>query len=159
MASKTHNNMNYYFAHFCHEENKWILNNQRFLLTVSPGNILLGQYITSNWFNCPMHQEKNMKFVVIGVDKKEKRHGIIDTLNLNINPFAIGHGTKKIFIEMFEYSRSETEKLVEEKADKNIVLFGNKNTKNQLIVRMIYHDKLLLATLPQFELETGISIF
>ena len=84
---------------------------------------------------------------------EKKRHSIIDNLNSNINPFAIGYGTNKIFIDIFEYSRNETEKLVEEKADKNIILFGKKNTKNKLIVRMIYHDKLLLATLPQFEIE------
>ena len=149
--------MNYYFAHFCHEENKWILNKQRFLL--SPGNILLGQYITSNWFNWPMHQEKDMKFLVIGLHTsiKKKRHPIIDTLNQNVNPFGIGQGNKEIFIEIFEYSRNETEKLVEEKVDKNIILSGGKNTNNKLVIRMIYHNKLLLATLPQFELETGSS--
>jgi len=146
MASKTHNNMNYYFVHFSHKENKWILNNQRFLL--NSGNILLGQYITSNWFKCPMYQEKNMKFAVIGVENIKYRHKIIDMMNAN-SPI---HGEIN-FVEIFEYSRNETEKLVEEKVDKNIVLFGNNNTKNKLIIRMIYHDKLLLATLPQFEIE------
>lgn len=148
MASKTHKNMHYYFAHFCHEENKWVLNNQRFLLSLTPGNILLGQYITSNWFNCPMHQEKNMMFTVIGVENRKYRHKVIDMMNAK---YPINGEIN--FVEIFEYSRNETEKLVEEKVDKNIVLFGNKNTYNKLIIRMIYHDKLLLATLPQFEIE------
>jgi hypothetical protein len=145
MATKTHNGLNYYFAHLCHEENKWKLNNKRFLLNL--GNVIIGQYLSSNWFNCPMNQEKNMKFAVLGVENRKHIYNLIDILNSNYPNYNTHN-----FVEIFECSRPETEKLVEEKVDKRILFYGKKNTKNKLFIRFIYHNKLLLATLPEFEL-------
>ena len=140
---REHNGMHYYFAHFSHPENKWVINNQRFLL--NPGDELFGQYITSNWFNWPMTQDKGMKFAVIGVKNRSHKNIVIDQLNSSYtfcNPDN--------FIEIFECCRSITEKFVEEKIDKRETFYGQNNPNNKLYIRFIYHNKKLLATLPEF---------
>ena len=140
---REHNGMHYYFAHFSHPENKWVINNQRFLL--NPGDELFGQYITSNWFNWPMTQDKGMKFAVIGVKKRSYRNIVIDQLNSNYK-----FNNSDNFIEIFECCRSITEKFVEEKIDKRETFYGQNNPNNKLYIRFIYHNKKLLATLPEF---------
>ena len=140
---REHNGMHYYFAHFSYPENKWVLNNQRFLL--SPGDELFGQYITSNWFNWPMTQDKGMKFSVIGVKNRSNRGRVIDQLN---SSYTFCNSDN--FVEIFECQRSITEKLVTEKADRRETFYGNKNPSNKLYIRFIYHNEKLLATLPEF---------
>ena len=143
---REHNGIHYYFAHFSHPENKWVLNNQRFLL--SPGDELFGQYITSNWFNWPMTQDKGMKFAVIGVKKRSVRGQVIDILNSN---YPIYNNINN-FVEIFECHKDKTKELVNKKVDRRETFYGNKNPSNKLYIRFIYHKEKLLATLPEFEL-------
>ena len=81
--SKTHEGNSYYFVYWKHDEAKWSLALKRFLLIHTPDVALLrGQFITSMWLKYLIDQEKPMHYIVFGVKDVEKRHQIINEINI-----------------------------------------------------------------------------
>ena len=65
---KSVNGTYYVLAHWCDQSNKWIVATaHKFLLTLTEESII-GQYITSSWFDCPV--QTNKTFLIIGVSDK-----------------------------------------------------------------------------------------
>tara|TARA_A100001011_G_C13829574_1_gene642399 strand:- start:24 stop:476 length:453 start_codon:yes stop_codon:yes gene_type:complete len=149
--SRSHQGINYYFAYYSYEENKWVLVNQRFLIT-SGGNFIIGQYITSMWFNYAMHKENSLKFAVFGVKNRQDKNYIIDLMNnKSINKFICE------YFEVFESYEDTTKKLVNETKDKESAKYtflGRYNNQNKLHMCFNYCQGDFLATLPEFCIET-----
>ncbi len=151
-----HDGIHYYFAYFSHKNDKWILSNYRFLLNKykkNGNNRLLGQYITSTWFNSQQNQDKCMKFIVFGVKNINYKYKVIDTINSTDDIQKFKNSLE--FVDTFMCCKEITQKLTEYTKDKGKQIYefiGNKNKDNKLILKFNYHNKLLLATLPEFRI-------
>ena len=160
--SKTHNNISYYFAYWKHDEAKWSLALNRFLLIHNPDVAFLrGQFITSMWLKYLIDQEKPMHYIVFGVKDVGKRHQIIDEINRN---HLTNNGIPSVddlplsadFCEYFVGSKEVTEKIKNETKDNThttYVFQGSKWCAHQLTMNYEQFDGEMCATLPEFIIE------
>ena len=153
MEGRSYQGVHYYFITYKHDESKWVLNKQRFLLSPYKSNNqekLLGQYITSMWYNYPIDPKSEIKFAVVGVSNKNQLGATVDLLNSNSSLW----GATCEFIDIFEGNLEATQKIVTETKDKqrsNYMFAGNINSNNTLRVNFNFGDNNhILANLPEF---------
>ena len=152
MDHRSHKGIHYYFILWNHNQDKWVLNNQRFILNAYDYNNkakLLGQYITSMWYNSVQHQKKGMKFAVIGINHKGQLTVTIDLLNSNNNLW----GSTCDFIDIFECDSQTTGKIVTNTKNggtSNHEFTGTIDSGNILRMNFNWVNNTLLSTLPEF---------
>jgi len=153
--SREHKGIHYYFVFWNNKENKWVLVNQRFIVGEYDNN-LIGQYITSMWFNVEMDQEKQMAFMVFGVKNRQYRKHIIEQINRNNNDYPsindLSYDSE--FCELFQCNKDTTKKLVKnakEKGNQKLIFNGVKNEENTLRMDFDYARDTFLTTLPEFK--------
>lgn len=152
MAHRSHKGIHYFLIVWKHEQDKWVLNNQRFILNVCDYNNkekLMGQYITSMWYNSSQDKEKGMRFGIVGVNHKGQLGTTIDLLNSNSSLW----GSTCEFIELFECGSNVTDKILINTKDEgrsNYEFIGKINKSNILRMNFNWADNTLLATLPEF---------
>lgn len=154
--SKIHNNISYYFAYWKHDEGKWNLALNRFLLTYnSDMSILRGQFITSMWLKYKINQEKPMHYIVFGVKNLVNRHNILNEINRQHNgePSINDLPVSADFCEYFEGTNENTEKIMDD-TNKDThtthVFMGSKKNMNELKMNYEGYDDYVCATLPEF---------
>tara|TARA_B100000795_G_C22606093_1_gene363185 strand:- start:293 stop:583 length:291 start_codon:yes stop_codon:yes gene_type:complete len=94
-----------------------------------------------------------MKFIVFGVKNINYKYKVIDTINSTDDIQKFKNSLE--FVDTFMCCKEITQKLTEYTKDKGKQIYefiGNKNKDNKLILKFNYHNKLLLATLPEFRI-------
>ena len=82
------NGYKYLFGYYSNEEKIWYIQPRRFVLLKDKNkNIILGQFIQSNWFNKIYIRNKSAIFVVLKVEKEISSQTIEKDMNGLKNPF------------------------------------------------------------------------
>ena len=75
----------YALAHWCDQMQRWEVPFHRFLTTTTPSH-LVGQFIVSYWFDCPIYEGKTFMILQMSKGMKTKSiENIINTENLKNN--------------------------------------------------------------------------
>lgn len=75
----------YALAHWCDRVQRWEVPFHRFLTTTTPSH-LVGQFIVSYWFDCPIYEGKTFMIIQISKGMKTKNiENIINTEHLKNN--------------------------------------------------------------------------
>lgn len=143
---KSVNGTYYALAHWCNQSNKWVVATaHKFLLALSEKS-LIGQYVTSSWFDCPV--QTNKTFLIIGVSDKLPIVEIETYLQKKI-------GNKYIkSIETFILPNLEDiYKKLEEETSVAVRIHGihTANILRMTIFKSSDHKDQFFCTLPSFE--------
>jgi hypothetical protein len=149
-------------AFWNYKEQKWVFNARAFLLIYNKeSRRLMGQYVTSMWFNSETNQEASMHCIIFGVKdvNSDKIDKIIEELNRNENtiPSINDLPYSTYFCEYFMGSKNITQEIVEKlkntRATENFTFTGQKNHINSLSFHYNYTNGMFLTTLPEFLIE------
>jgi len=158
--SRQHKNINYYFVFWDSEEKIWKLNNQRFILTPYD-NLLMGQYITSMWFNTKIDKYEDIGFMIIGVENSDDKYQVVKEINNSknripsVNDIPYNNRYAK-FVEYYEASGSLIERICKDcskNGEFNFKFKGNINYNNTLNIRFNLYKNELIICLPEFNIE------
>lgn len=152
---KVYKNTRYVFAFWNQNEKKWAIVKKLFILGKCDSK-LMGQFITSMWYNVEMDKALPQAYMIIGISKVNLCNIVLEQLNKNKNGFPSEHDipTNNVkFCEYFGLTSEVVKNVVEQAKLKRTyrgTFSGHKDSSAKLMIGFNYIDRTLFSTLPEF---------